>query len=774
MTAHAVIGGAVATCICAFATGSMVWRMAGFARWTPLTGPIGLAAVEVLCLVGVHLPGRRVTAALLVLAATLGGFVVMARRCRRRDLVTTLSAVGLAGVAACLPFIAWGRVGILGLTDDADLSGHLLLADSIGTGHPPVGLDAGWYAGYPTGPHSLVATLHAGLGVPIDAGFNSLLIATLAMSACVALSLLRDAPPAVAVPGAVLAGIPYLAAFYTVQSSFKETLFGVVIVSWTVLLRPVGKAIVGGRPRAILVLGVLTAAAYATYNFPAAAWLAVVAIAAACAWFIHGRRVPRIRLSKQTAVALLVFAGVVTAIAIPMATETKAIVGGVKLVVGGNTKGGNITAQLAAYQMFGLWPSPDARSFGLTLTLTRVLGVAGAAAALWAAWWWWFRRPRPELPAAAFATALIYAAMRPQATAYFTAKALVLASFCAGLMTITAVVLALCDSWTTGLRRRGRSLLWIGLGVAFLAVAGWSSGLVLRGGRVEPPGHRRELNSLRPLLERGPTLYMGQNDYISWLLKGVQVSFPYSYLTPSQLPFATRPEKLWLIWDLFDFDNVPADQLDQFRFVLASRSPYASSPPPNWHLVRRTPSYAVWERRGPTAARSILGENGAPGARLECSASSPRTGVAAVRPAPVVLPSAALRDRTGHVPAGGEFHFANIAAGGTAVARVRLAPGRWTASLQYVSPVPIDIDLGSSHVGAPASQEGPGVFWRFGNVTSRGGRVTVLIHARPAPALATFRTVLVGSLAFTRAGEHDRVIPFRSACGRYVDWFRAA
>jgi hypothetical protein len=34
--------------------------------------------------------------------------------------------------------------------------------------------------------------------------------------------------------------------------------------------------------------------------------------------------------------------------------------------------------------------------------------------------------------------------------------------------------------------------------------------------------------------------------------------------------------------------------------------------------------------------------------------------------------------------------------------------------------------------------------------------------------------VLLGSLALTPAGEHDRIVPLRAACGRYVDWYQAA
>jgi hypothetical protein len=89
--------------------------------------------------------------------------------------------------------------------------------------------------------------------------------------------------------------------------------------------------------------------------------------------------------------------------------------------------------------------------------------------------------------------------------------------------------------------------------------------------------------------------------------------------------------------------------------------------------------------------------------------------------------------------------------------------------------VPLELRAGAGPaIAAPPSLEGPGAFWRVGDVTSRGGAITVDIHPRPAPPLAAFKTVLLGSLAFTRAGDRDRVVPLRAACGRYVDWYRTA
>jgi hypothetical protein len=771
-----VLAGVVAICACSVVIGQAVWRIAGFEGWSWLGAPVGMAALVALCQAAVPLSHGRAIAVVAVFAATLLGLLLRPRGRVRRELGETALVMVLAGLLASLPFIATGRVGVLGITDNADLSAHLLLADAVGTGHAPVGLDPAWYSSYPTGPHALVATLHAGLGVPIDAGFNALLIATLAISATCALALLRDASLTRRLIGSLIAGLPFLAAFYTVQSSFKETLLGVIVVAWTLSLPPVVAAL-RTRARAIIPLGVLAAGAYCDYSFVALAWLGAVAVP--YLGYRLARDLPkgRVRLERRAALGLAIFAVIVAAIVLPLAGQSKVLAGAVKATAAGQSTGGNITAQLAAYQVFGVWPSSDGRSFGAGLNLMRALGVAGAAAAVWAAWWW-ARRGRFELVAAAAGAVAIYLVVRARATPYYSGKALAIAAFPVALMTVGAVILALPRLRELRYQPPLRKLAAVA-GVAFLAIAAWSSGLALRAGRVQPDAHRSELVSLRPLLARGPTLYMGQNDYISWILRGVQVGYPYSYIAPTQVPFTTRPEKPWRISWPFDFDSALPDQLDHFRFVLASRSPYASSPPPNWRRVRVTPSYEVFERHGPTPPRNVLPEAGVPGRNLDCSSPEGAAlrkagGVAAVRPRPVVIANEQLRAPDGGELARGEFGFRQIAPGDHAVASARLPAGRWTVSLQYVSPVSLGLTAGGMTMTAPPSQEGPGVFWRVGTFTSSGGPQRIVIRPHGVSPLETFRTVLLGSLALTRSRAVDGVVPLQRACGRYVDWYAPA
>jgi hypothetical protein len=92
-------------------------------------------------------------------------------------------------------------------------------------------------------------------------------------------------------------------------------------------------------------------------------------------------------------------------------------------------------------------------------------------------------------------------------------------------------------------------------------------------------------------------------------------------------------------------------------------------------------------------------------------------------------------------------------------------------SLQYVSPVSLDVSAGGRSATLRPSQEGPGVYWRALAVTSGGGAERIAIRAHGLSPLATFRNVLLGSVVLTRNEPRERTVPLHDACGRYIDWY---
>src|SRR5262249_36996410 len=139
-------------------------------------------------------------------------------------------------------------------------------------------------------------------------------------------------------------------------------------------------------------------------------------------------------------------------------------------------------------------------------------------------------------------------------------------------------------------------------------------------------------------LDRRPTLVLIYDDYYQSELLPVPASSPP--LSSPILPAYFSAQKPWQYGSPIDFDSVDAAVLDQFDYVITARTAYQSDPPPNFHLVRRTRSYELWHRVGPTLPRRVLPEAGAPGAVLDCGQPSGRDiarerGIARIRARPI-------------------------------------------------------------------------------------------------------------------------------------------
>jgi hypothetical protein len=312
---------------------------------------------------------------------------------------------------------------------------------------------------------------------------------------------------------------------------------------------------------------------------------------------------------------------------------------------------------------------------------------------------------------------------------------------------------------------RGVWVLRIGV-AAVLVVAGfWSSELVLRGSPVESPAQRDQLAQLKPLVERGPTLFLGDDDYAGVRLDDMPLGYA-GVGFPAGIAVATRPEKPFTYGNALDWDSVSAQTLDRFRYVVTVHSPYASSAPPNFRLLRRTPLYEAWERTGPTVPRSTIEPDDAPVAVLDCARSprarglSRRRGIAAV-------------ERHDSVSVAGALPALGV---GTAVpVTVRLPKGRWELAMKYTSPIPLRLQFDGTRIPeVPANTTRPGSWWSVGSWTSDGRRhMLTVIGERQSRLSATAFPASVSGVVAVRPGG-DELVPLRRACGRMVDWYRTS
>jgi len=109
-----------------------------------------------------------------------------------------------------------------------------------------------------------------------------------------------------------------------------------------------------------------------------------------------------------------------------------------------------------------------------------------------------------------------------------------------------------------------------------------------------------------------------------------------------------------------------------------------------------------------------------------------------------------------------------------------LPPGRWQISLQYVSPVTgltlrapgLDVHLPAGMDAAIPYRPDQGPYWPVGELTSRGGAVTISVQAddinRLQKLLGVDAPAVIGNLTAVQTTGLETV-PTASACGRYVD-----
>jgi hypothetical protein len=732
----------------------------------PWLAPVsGLAVLLIVAPVAVRLPGEGLTGAVVLVALAVAAVSILGRR----RIVPPIRAAILPGLIVgglvSLPFISNWRFGPLGVSFNDDLGPHFAWADALRTGNER--LFDSIIQGYPIGPHAVTASVGQLLGIDALGPFTAILLAVPILTAVAALQLLRPMPPGRRVAGAVSAGLPYLAVAYFAQGAFKEPLVGLLLVSGALvfqqaLLDPSRSVAYG------LLLGLHTAAAVSAYSFPGAyPFVGGALTALALALVVRRGRVSRFAVRNllrggTAAVGFLVLA------LLPQAARLASFKPVEAAVPNKTSYGGNFIGKISGYEVFGVWRSADFRLFPPDVFYAGILSGLAAAVAVYAAVWWLAQR-QVALPATAAATLAIWSVADRTELPYISAKVLVIAAPTILLLGVSALLFGASSPSPLGSIAHGA------VAAFFIAATLSSSTLVLRNGNVGPLAHANELSSLRGLIRNQRTLFLGQDDFAAWELQGSRISFAWVYAVHSMIPFELRSEKPFTEGSFFDFDSVQPSSLDAFRYVITTRTSFASEPPANWRPLRRTRSFVLWQREGRTLPRRVLAEVGGPGALLDCSTPEGRRlrkgkGKAAVRPPPVV---AATAWTIGGAPAPLDgLGFAYVPFGHRAERTIDLPGGSWDLSLQYTSPSSLAIQSGGFSTSLPATLDRRGPFWPLGRVDSKGGAVTLSVAPSEPKLNLADRGALLGNLVATRAGTRTRIVPLREACGRYVDWYR--
>jgi hypothetical protein len=541
--------------------GQGVFAACGRREWSWLAPAVGLGVITAVAWGAVRLPGEGASAlaalALLVLASLtlLRGRTGGLPGAVRIGLPVALAAL----LAASLPFFVERRFGILGTGLNPDMSQHLFAADQLAHG------DGGRLLsqGYPLGPHSLVVATAKGTGASLVHAFDGLVLATAVIAALTALALFAQIAGWRRVAGALLVGLPYMAASYLIQGAFKETMEALFLLAFSVGLHELTRGRLTSEVRlgvwrtsrpalAAIPLVALAVGSVYSYSFPGLLWLA----GAAGAWafvelvLIAGRDSPAaaVALARRAALATGVAAA---AFALAVAPELGRMVefASFETFDPSGTGLGNLFNSISPLEALGVWPSGDFRlepGAGAMPAAGFYLGGVLAVVALVYGLAWWLRRGERAVPVALAVAAALLAYAYLFGTPYQQAKAIVIASPLAMLIPARALLggeplIAIGGLSRMVARRRGGPSgiaarlampLQTTLAAAFVAAATGCSLLALVNGPVGPAGYTPELTKLRPALGADSTLVLAPEhlladehgrDYLVWELRGGRV-----------------------------------------------------------------------------------------------------------------------------------------------------------------------------------------------------------------------------------------------------------
>ena len=771
--------------IASVAVGRAGMLLLGWRRPDWLAGAVGFAVLVALAPWLVRLPGRGLTAAILLAVLTLACIVVTRRvapqgadhgaavapRSPRAQHKVALVVVAVVLALACLPFLFNERTGVLGegiYTNDqaAQLYWADWLADGFGPRPNAVSV------GYPVGPQALVASVSEGTGVDLVDAFNGLLIAIPALTALVALSLLGGLPPVRRGVAATLAGLPYLGASFLAQSGFKETAMALLVVAMAAAMHHGTRRDEDGGDAvpALAVVGVLAILAVAaafTFSIPGGVWFAVAIPAWAFLWFaFEDTRVDSAamraaferhrRLLLGSALVLLALA----AVALGPASNF------IERIDDVQASSGRLSSPVFPGEALGIWPEGDFRvvrgevNGALLATGFAALCALGAALAL-------VRRREWALLSVLAAATFVYALARPFAEIHVEAKALAV---------LAPILMLITLRWLLGPGPRApATVARLAVGGVFALLAFGSTLLALR---ATPVGFDERQRDLEALAEQvGPDddlVFLGVDRFAGYYLRGTQARSPAGYV-PAEIK--ARGPKTWQQGQAVDFDTLDPVQLNRQEFAITTAAANQSTPPPNWAEVAREGDYVLWERTGKGPDTEVLPEEGGdPGAVLDCGAGGnlpeEPDGVATVLEPPVVGEQQAWQP---------EFNFEAPA---SATQELPAPAGVSAVSLQYHSQVPLTVSAdGVEFAELPPSLEGfylvgagRGAFWPAGELQSDDGMVEITVAAAEPSglqdALGVKREVWLGQLALTPV-EGPRTMPLREACGEYVDHYEA-
>jgi hypothetical protein len=741
--------------------GLMVERCAGTRLSGPLVLPVGFAGLVVLSLfTTMWSESAPLTAPAVVVLAVLGFLVGGRALVHRRPDWWGLAAAGGVFAVYAAPVVFSGEAtfpGYIKLDDDATFLANLDRA--MEHGRSLTGLEPSSYLatlqphlakGYPLG-----AVLPIGVGRDVVGGESLWLYhpAVAVTAAMLALTLygitskaigrrsLRSLAAFVAAQSALLYG-------YAMWGGLKEVAGAAGIALVSALVWPVLKP--GAGPRTVIPLAV------------ASAWLLGVLSSGALLWLLPALGVVVILSLRRDVASGTRTVGALVGLVLVLSIPTLAAAPGfLANRIFEFDYLANLLRRLDVGQLAGIWPAGDFRVTpsvaGVTYLLIGIAALSAGGAVLWAA-----LRGSWALPLYACGAVASCLLLIPFATPWIEGKALAMAAPAVPLASLTAA---------GAMMSAGRAV--EGIALAALVAGGvlWSNALQYRDVWLAPRGQLAELAEIGNRYDgQGPALMTEFNPYgVRHLLRGLDAE------GSSELrirPIPMRDGRLLPKGAYTDIDQVDDTALRVYRTLILRRSPTASRPPSDYHLVSAGRWYEVWQRddvAAPVREHVPLGNELDPAAVPDCaeirrlaSIAGQNGSLRAVeRPRPIVVPlsSAETAGASVEMPVAGDYGIwlggtirdpAEITVDGRRISRIGAHldyPG------QYAELREVDLSAGRHQVSL-----------RFDGSALAPGRGGSRLSSGPMIVATTTADTPVMTLRSSRA---------QRLCGRRLDWVEA-
>lgn len=784
--------------------GAAILRLAGQESVSLLAGGVGFAALVTVAHPLIGLPGRALTAAIIIGIALVAAAIYLWRTDtgirRGRWVLPAAVAVAVIGLGST-PFLFTGHVGVLGegiYTND--LAAQLFWTDWLQRGFGPEPYAVGF--GYPFGPQSLTATVAEATTMRLDAAFNGLLLAIAALTGLAALALVRRLAGWKRFTVGVMTAMPYLAASFLAQSAFKETAMALFVVVLAIALqhsffatpcedeptdtftpRHEDEEQLGGRALTVILLLIATASVF-TFSLPGLAWpLVIVTLWLLSEVMLGGRSIPIAKTGEWVRthrLPIVIGAVAVVAIAVVGSGGVVSFIDKIGLV---QESSGRLRSPVFVGEAFGIWPEGDFQLVRGDVTGSEVATLIGLAALLAGAWVAWCRY-RYGVLSALLGCILIYIGARLGASFYVSAKALAIMAPLVMLVSLSGLLIGGGGRWA-------RAGVIFGIVVAVLALA--SSLLALRSAPVGWDDRGRELESLVAEAEGESLVFLGVDRFAAWWLRDSLAASPGGYLPNTT---KARPQKAWQQGWPMDFDT--PKHLDRFDYVITTTAPFQSRPWSGYTEVARGKSYVLWKgsatkgesqdaqipKEGPDAGIQL---GGSPSSSKEaCFArlvgSMPSGKFTLSRPQEVELLEGGA---TVGEPDGWLHDSPMRAPGSNSIIVSDVSTGELSVSLQYHSQVELTVSIDGtvigrmppSLVGMYLTNHGQSAYWRVGSFVQSGtGPVVVTVEAASPSGipgiLGTPHNFWLGRIALSGFDAVDGSSPVTaegSICGEYLD-----